>query len=221
MGVKDPGSARLIATLGATGLLSGLILVSVFIVTEPRIQRNRAEALRRAIYNVLPGTSQIATFVVRDGRLAPYDGPQDSIPTEPAVYSGKLESGELVGYAIAADGPGYMDTIKLLYGFDPRRRVVVGMEVLESRETPGLGDKIITDEEFLENFDELAVEPTIVPVKKGQKAQQNEVDCITGATISSESVVSILNLSTQQWLPLLEAASQESEVARHGDTARR
>jgi len=77
--------------------------------------------------------------------------------------------------------------------------------VLESRETPGLGDKIIYDEQFHENFVELAVEPTIVGVKRGEKTNPNEVDTITGATISSNAVIAILNGSSQKWLPLLES----------------
>ena len=72
--------------------------------------------------------------------------------------------------------------------------------MLESRETPGLGDKINKDVDFLANFTDLAVEPTIVGVKKGEKAKPNEVDCITGATISSKSVIKILNTSTGEWL---------------------
>ena len=37
-----------------------------------------------------------------------------------------------------------------LYGYKPdRKKLVLGMEVLESRETPGLGDKIYKDAEFV------------------------------------------------------------------------
>jgi electron transport complex protein RnfG len=110
-----------------------------------------------------------------------------------------------VGYAIPADGAGFMDTIKLIYGFDPRRRAIVGMQVLESKETPGLGDKIIFDEDFLANFVELKIEPEIVGVKSATKPRpSNEVDTITGATISSDAVISILNNSTQEWIPILD-----------------
>ncbi|MEW8139698.1 MAG: FMN-binding protein, partial [Candidatus Thiodiazotropha endolucinida] len=97
-------------------------------------------------------------------------------------------------------GPGFQDTIRLLYGYQPKQRKVVGMEILESRETPGLGDKIYKDAEFVSNFDALSVEPEIVTVKRGAKAAPNEVDAITGATISSKAVVRIINQANQQWL---------------------
>ena len=107
----------------------------------------------------------------------------------------------MLGYALTADGPGFQDTIGLLYGYLPDKRVIVGMEVLESRETPGLGDKIYKDADFKANFIELAVDPTIILVKKskGKKSAPNEVDAISGATISSKAVVRILNESVAKW----------------------
>jgi electron transport complex protein RnfG len=200
-----------VATLGLTGLLSGLILVGIYLATQPMILRNQAEAMTRAIFRVLPGTTRIETFVSTNGELHRFESPDGSMPTENAVFAGYGEDGSLVGYAVPAAGPGFMDTIKLIYGFDPRRRVVVGMAVLDSRETPGLGDKIIADPQFHANFRELAVEPEIVGVKRGEKTEPNQVDCITGATISSEAVISILNESTHHWLPVL---GKQPETAR-------
>jgi len=216
---RATGPTRLVVTLAAAGLLSGLILVLVFLATQPRIERNRAEALRRAVFQVLPGTATIETWVLDpDGRPAPYDGPDGTLPKGEAVYAGLRDDGTLVGVAIPAEGSGFMDTIRLIYGYDPSREVIVGMEVLDSRETPGLGDKIIGDPAFHENFEALAVRPRIVPVKDG-KTEPNQVDCITGATISSEAVVTILNRSTERWLPLVERLLETREGG--GDVARR
>jgi len=212
----ESSSARLIVSLGLCGLLSGLVLVGVYLLTEPRIRRNRAEALQAAILRVLPGAERSDAWVLRGEALQPFEGEAGSIPDEPAVYAGYDASGALVGYAVPADGPGFMDTIKLIYGYDPSRRVIVGMQVLDSRETPGLGDKIITDARFHENFRALEIRPSIVPVKRGAKSAGNQVDCITGATISSEAVVGILNESTRQWAPMLpEKPAEGSDVARN------
>jgi electron transport complex protein RnfG len=215
--VKAPGPSffRLVATLGTAGLLSGLVLVGVYLVTKPRIERNQAEALQRAIFNVLPGTVKTMPLVLRGGQLAVHDGKLADIAGEEAVFAGYGDGDTLVGYAIPGEGPGYMDTIGLIFGYDPERDVIVGMEVLESRETPGLGDKIITDDEFLGNFEALAVEPEIVPVKGG-KTESNQVDCITGATISSESVVAILESSVKRWKPMLAGLNAAEEVPSNG-----
>jgi electron transport complex protein RnfG len=197
-------------TLGIAGLCSGLAIVGIFLVTQPMIERNRAEALEAAIYRVLDGAKTRVAFVLRDGKLTRFESPDDSLPKEEAVYAGYDEAGGLVGFAVPAEGPGFQDTIKLLYGYDVEKKRVVGMEVLESRETPGLGDKIIKDADFVGEFRDLAVDPEIVVVKGGA-TRENEVDAISGATISSNAVVRIINESNSHWLDYL--AQAESEAA--------
>ncbi|RMG46616.1 MAG: FMN-binding protein [Acidobacteria bacterium] len=210
MSGESVSPVRLVGTLAVAGLLSGIVLVSVYLWAAPRIATNRADALRAAVLRALPGSVSSRPLVVREGRLVPYEGPEGTLPEEEAVYAGYDAQGRLVGYAVPAAGPGFMDTIALIYGLDPDRRVIVGMEVLDSRETPGLGDRIVSDPDFHANFRALAVEPAIVPVKKGEKSAPNEVDCITGATISSEAVVSIINRSLETWKDrLLTGAAEE------------
>ena len=82
------------------------------------------------------------------------------------------------------------------------------MEILESRETPGLGDKIYKDAAFVANFDDLSIEPEIVTVKRGTKSAPNQVDAITGATISAKAVVRIINQGNRLWLERLPGADQ-------------
>jgi electron transport complex protein RnfG len=206
----------MMATLGIAGLSSGFALVGIHLITQPRIERNRAEALEAAIYHVLPGASSSQAFVLRDGELAPHRDPDGRLPDEEAVYAGYDAAGEPIGYAIPAEGPGFQDTIKLIYGYDPVRRRIVGMEVLESRETPGLGDKIIKDEAFVANFRDLAVTPELVAVKK-RRTRDNEVDAISGATISSNAVVRIINQANARWLVRLP--EPETPSADLGATA--
>jgi len=205
--VKEPSSVRLAGTLAMAGLLSGLILVGAYLLTLPRIQRNQAEAMQAAIYKVLPGTKVIEAFALKGDTLTPFEGPPGAPTKERLVYLGKDEQGKAIGYAVPAEGAGFQDTIKLIYGYDPSRSAIIGMEVLESRETPGLGDKIIFDEHFKKNFVELKVQPKIELVKKGEKTAPNQVDAITGATISSRAVVSILSQSTVEWAPRLSQGS--------------
>ena len=203
---KAASSFRLVATLGAAGFLSGIVLVGVFVVTQPRIQRNQAEALEAAIFRVLPGASSRKSFVLRDGRLTLLES-ADALPSGEAVFGGYDDQGNLVGYGIPGEGPGYQDTIKLIYGYDPRQRQIVGMEVLESKETPGLGDKILKDQDFLGNFRALKVEPEVVAVKHGTRQNAYEVDTISGATISSKAVIKIINQENRRWLPLISSTS--------------
>ena len=86
---------------------------------------------------------------------------------------------------------------------------VVGMEILESRETPGLGDKIYKDADFVGEFSDLSIEPEIVAVKKGTGTQDNHVDAITGATISAKAVVRIINETHVAWAEQLPTPGTE------------
>jgi electron transport complex protein RnfG len=209
---ERPSAVRLAGTLAVAGLLSGLVLAAVFLATQPRIRHQQAEALKRAIFKVLPSAREFHALA-RDGAgLAPRQGDAGGAPGE-VVYACQDEAGRFVGYAIPARGAGFQDAIDLIYGYQPGTRTIVGLEVLGSRETPGLGDKIAYDPHWRENFRALSVDPALEPVKKGAKAAPNEVDCITGATISSEAVVSILNRSNLTWLPVLPAQAPAGPAA--------
>lgn len=202
----DPGSARLVATLAFAGFLSGLIIVSVFEATLPTITAYKAKVLREAVFKVLPGTVSLKPMVYRSDRLLAVEQAEKG---EESIFAGYDKNGKLVGYAIPSAGPGFQDTISLLYGYLPVQRKVVGMEILASRETPGLGDKIYKDLAFVANFHDLPIDPEIVAVKKGKKTKPNQVDAITGATISSKAVVRIINQGNERWLPRLEAGAPE------------
>ena len=149
--VEPPNSWHMIRALGGVGILCSLLIVFTFQATLPTITRNKDEALEKAIFNVLPGASSRASFQVTDtGELVPFEGEPKA--GEILVYAGHDEQGRLVGVAMEAQGQGFQDTIRLLYGYSTEKQQVIGMEVLESKETPGLGDKIIKDEDFLANF---------------------------------------------------------------------
>ena len=207
----SPSSMRLVLTLAIAGLISGIAIIGIYESTLPTITANKARELREAVFKVLPGVSQMQALVNRDGELVATEKPAKD---EPVVYGGYDEQGDFVGYAMPAAGPGFQDTIALLYGYRPGEKIVVGMEVLESRETPGLGDKIYKDAAFVGAFSALSVEPEIVAVKKGTKSQPNEIDAITGATISSKAVVRIINETQAKWSGQLPAPGSEPPLVR-------
>lgn len=205
----SPSSLRLVMTLAVAGLLSGIAIIGIYEATLPTITANKAQELREAVLKVLPGVTQMQALVYRDGELVVVAEPDKD---EPVIYGGHDAQGDFVGYAIPAAGPGFQDTIALLYGYQPGDRQVVGMEILESRETPGLGDKIYKDADFVAEFSELRVDPEIVAVKKGTKTAANEVDAITGATISAKAVVRIINEAHTAWSGKLPAPGSEPRL---------
>ena len=207
--VKRAGPFRLILTLAVAGFASGLVLVTVYVRTAPLILENQKAALEAAIYKVVPGSSSRKAFEVENDELVPYEG--DGLPMENAVFGAYSDDGVLLGYGIPSEGPGFQDTIKLIYGYNPETKKIIGMEVLESKETPGLGDKIIKDQDFVDNFKSLSIEPEVVAVKTGTREAANEVDSISGATISSKAVVQIINAGNEKFLPLIASAHESEE----------
>jgi electron transport complex protein RnfG len=194
------------------GVCCGLLTVGAFQVTRPVIERNKEEALKSAIFRVLPKATTSTTFVLNESggfSVLESKGAGDAL-----IYAGYDDDRKLVGFAVEARGMGYQDVISLIYGYSFGEEVITGIQVLESKETPGLGDKIETDPDFLQNFERLDVSllkdgsglaNPIVAVKHGKKTNPWEVDGITGATISSEAIASILNRSAQQWAPGIRA----------------
>ena len=190
----EPSSFRLIATLGLAGFFSGLVLVGGYIFTQPIIEDNKARALNEAIYKVLPGCVDAKPMALSDGALVP------AAADAPArVFAGYDAEGRFIGYAVTVQEPGFQDIIGGIFGYSPEKKQIVGLEILESKETPGLGDKIFKDQAFTAHFKSLAVDPEIVFVKKGERANPNEVEAITGATISSKAVVRMLNKGMEEW----------------------
>jgi electron transport complex protein RnfG len=185
----EPSSARLVGTLTVLGLISGTLLAVSFEATEPTIRAYDEQKMREAALEVVPGADTAKPLGEDLAEVAPSEARLF------AVYAGETR----VGFAIPAQGTGFQDVIKLIYGYDPARRRIVGMKVLDSKETPGLGDKIFKDAAFVAQFSDLATEPHVVPKKQGEASAENEIDCITGATISSKAVARILDESSQAW----------------------
>jgi len=208
-------------TLVGVGMFCGLLIAVTYQGTRPVIERNRAEALQKAVFAVLPSASRSETFLVTpDGDFVP-----DTDAPGERIYAGYDDSGRLVGVAVETAGMGYADTITILYGYAPEQEAIVGIRVLTTKETPGLGDKIETDPAFLENFVALdvsldqsgaALQNPIQTVKQGEKTDAWQIDGITGATISSVAIGDMLAASSARWVPVIYA--QLDQLVTGGDS---
>jgi len=203
-------SIKMIATMGAIGFASALLIVFTYQFTLPYIKINKARILEKAVFKVIPGAVKKKVFIKdKDGRLVELKGEDKKAYR---LYAGYDKNGKLAGVAIEAQGQGFQDVLQILYGYSPDCECVVGMKVLDSRETPGLGDKIETDPAFVANFKALDAKldtdknkmlNPIVLVKKGEKNKKWQVEAITGATISSRAIANILRKSTKKVIPVI------------------
>jgi len=201
--VRETPSWRLVTTLGGGGAFAGLLLVLVFQATQPAIEAYKAKMLRLAVEEVLQEPDRTETLYRYEGKLtAELPDGVDGRKLE-RVYLGFRKDGSAVGFAIVGAEPAFQDVVKLIFGYDAQEKRILGMKVLESKETPGLGDKIEKDESFVEQF-KGALAP-LVRRKRGEDSGDNGIDAITGATISSRAVIRIINHTIERLAPELEA----------------
>lgn len=216
-----PSSRKLITALAAIAMISGLLVAVTFQVTAPVIKKNQQEALERAIFQVLPEATVAANFQLEGGQLTALTAEQFA---DANVFAGFNADHELVGVAMEGAARGYQDVVRILYAYDPVQEGILGFTVLQSSETPGIGDKVETDAAFLANFNPLdarlneagdALANPIITVKNGRKVNPWEIDGISGATITSTAVGNALNESAATMLPTL-MANQDALVAPKG-----
>jgi len=201
---KPVSTFRLVATLAIAGALAGLLIVMVNLHTKPIIDKYKAEQLKLAVYEVLPGIERYSTWYLVDNALSLVlpEGAKES--EYKRIYIGYDASSQVKGVAVSRGESGFQDIVQVIFGFDPASGKLTGMKVLDSKETPGLGDKIFKDMAFVDQFFAGPQTP-LVGVKIGAgKGLPNEIDTITGATISSKVVISIINHAIEEWAPILD-----------------
>lgn len=212
-GASGTSPQRVLVVIAVT---AGLAIAGIHELTRPWVAEQRAALLERSLLEVLPDAVTFEPYGLRaDGRLEPHDRLEGA-----AVFLGRDAEGRAAGVAVPASGFGYQDRIGLVYGLEPLEGRLLGMRVLESRETPGLGSRIADDAAFLAGFPGLSIpldeagRPRPLRIAANARAEAGEVDAITGATVSVRAVARIISGSLAEWLPRLQeayAALQEAD----------
>ena len=176
--MKDIIRLALVLTIITAG--AGLILSLVEAVTrEPIAEQRRLETLRalQAVlpsFNNSPDQDTVALTVGEDRK---------GQPVERTFYRAR-QDGALVGIAFRVVSPqGYSGNIGTMVGVRPDG-TVIGIEILNHAETPGLGNKI-EEPWFKEQFESRTLDNIDWRVKK----DGGDFEQITGATISARAVV--------------------------------
>ena len=106
-------------------------------------------------------------------------------------YIGKNANGETVGYTVTTQDKSYGGAIEVMTGFDAEGKIT-GIEILTIDDTPGLGMNAKNDKfkgEYIGKSGELTVSKTA--------SADNEIQAITGATITSKAVTRCVNLASK------------------------
>ncbi|NJD33924.1 MAG: FMN-binding protein [Betaproteobacteria bacterium] len=204
----------MIRTLGLVSAICGLIIVGAYQGTYDAVAANKRIATERAVFKVLPKAKSISEFVASPGGgISKVGAGEKAIPAGGIKFFAAYDdAGKLAGIAAEGGAKGYADTVRIMFGYEPGCRCVVGIGVVSMRETPGIGDKVITDKEFLANFTALdlklkadltALANEVKVVKHGSKTGAWQIDAIAGATITSRAVGKAINDSAQALMPRL------------------
>ena len=203
-GARDVRSWRLVALMAVAGAVAGLLIVTAYQVTLPKIQHHQGEVMQAAVLEVLKGPASFDTLYLHDGALVKALPPGTDPKGVEKIFLGRDARGTPVGFALSAVENGFQDPVTVMHGYDAATRKVVAMRVIANRETPGLGDKIVKDTAFVHGFEGAAVPLVGVKPDRG-KSGPGDVVMITGATISSRAVIRIINNAVARWQPLMDA----------------
>lgn len=171
---------KMFLNLTVVGSVSGVLLAAAFHYADPLIQANREKELKEAIFVVLPEAKdyKVHEKTVDNKKLT--------------VYEGVDKEGAPVGIAFKAEGGGFQGNISLMVGLNLDYLRLKGIKVLEQVETPGLGNRI-GEPKFEDQFKGVEITPKVEYIKNRKPDKPNQIQSITGATISSDAVVKNVN----------------------------
>lgn len=164
--------------------VAGLSLAAVYSVTKEPIAASQRAKINNAIKMVVPEFETISDTV-----FMPEDG-KDSIKVH-RLFKGAESS----GYAVETyTDKGFAGHFTLMVGFAPDASIT-NIEVLEHKETPGLGTKMALPA-FKDQFKGLKL-ADLPGGKLKVKKDGGTVDAITAATISSRAFCDAVNRAAE------------------------
>jgi len=204
------------------GLIDGASLSLVSGWAQPLIEANETRVKLAGVMEVVPGGAS--------------SKPLAEVAAAPGPAAGDLEAfqvldaqGQVLGWAVIGEGTGFSDKIRLMVGVAPDFSRTLGIKILKDSETPGLGTKIregsYPDRFFGRGGPPPSLKDGALTVVKSPPGAANEVQAITGATISSQAVVKIVNegvsrLRARMGGPAADAAPTPSATPAQGEAGR-
>ena len=97
-----------------------------------------------------------------------------------------LKGGEVIGRVYSVESKGYGGVISMAVGIDNSGKIT-GVKIISHSETPGLGSKV-QDEAFVSQLVGITPKEKLTVVKSGG-SKEEDIDAVSGATVSSKAVV--------------------------------
>lgn len=183
----------MVALLLIIGGVTAAMLGAINVYTAPIVQRNKEIKLKTTVLDAfgIPYTKEDIDAVFEKG--VKIKTKENSIHYE--LYGKDKEGKKLTAIAFEVGGPGFWAPISAIIALEIDLETIKAIKILSQTETPGLGDRIL-EPEFQAQFKGKRIKPylTIVPYRK--TVGTNEVDAITGATMTSKALENIINKET-------------------------
>ena len=187
MAKKESTFKNMTIALFVITAVAGLTLATVYSVTKEPITMSQKAKINGAIQRVIPDFDAIADTV-----LMPEDG-SDSITIHRLTKKGVSS-----GYAVETyTDKGFSGRFSLMVGFQADGSIT-NIEVLEHKETPGLGTKMALPA-FKDQFKGLKM-AELSGQKLKVKKDGGTVDAITAATISSRAFCDAVNRAHETYI---------------------
>ncbi len=176
-------SIKIIVVLVAVSLLAALSLSIVYEKTKPVIEKNKLDELKKSLIEVMPNAKYFEENKDLTNLNNLISEREEGIKK---IFNAYDAENNKTGVVLLIDSKGFGGVIKILVGVDANTKKISGVKILEHSETPGLGDKI-TEPLFLAQF-------------KGRSItiKEEQIDGITGATISSKAVIDGIRESVEK-----------------------
>ena len=199
--------ALTLAVVGALGL-GGLLAMRA--LTAERIAEQQRASTLRALAVLLPKEYDNDPQADRIDVVAPaWLGSEDALTVRRARNDSRVVA--LLLEAVAPDG--YNGDIRLLVGVDAQGRVI-GVRVVEHRETPGLGDPIeIARGPWITGFDGRSLRDPAADAWRVRR-DSGAFDQLAGATITPRAVVGAVRRALQ----FVETHGEALAMAPVGET---
>jgi len=184
----------------------GLLIAVTDAALSPRIRENKETKLNRLTADLLPEAKRVVE-VEEEIEVKLAGGKKERVK----VYKAVSEAGECVGWSFNAGGQGFADKIELVVAVDKNFEKIAGFNVLVSNETPGFGDRIKSSY-YRSQFVGAPAEKLQLVKTGDPKKIDSEIVSITGATVSSEAVIGIINT----FLIRIKEQMQQKELIGNG-----
>ncbi len=176
------GKASMFVFIIVLGTILTTLLVGVDSYTKPMIERNAELKRKVTILQAFEIAYNADTI-----EQAFTDNVRGCGTGEEKYYLSKDDT-----VAFIFEGSGLWGPITGVLAMDRDLREIQRIVIMHQEETPGLGSRI-AERDFLDRFTTKAFGNGLILVPEGKSSSNSEIDGITGATISSEALIGILN----------------------------